>query len=236
MPSAPKPYHTFVTPTTSFHLATKPSLWLTVDEAAIAYQLPDLNHALSTFFANGDTSFQDSQHAITKLQIWHKLRVQQFSYHNKTLLSPQMLHAIPPSTTNPHSQYDSIIISVQPQSDWPRDGLAGHSVSQLRMIFRLAHSDLFLVYVQHFNIVPQSNLTNVSPATGMHLLRWAVQGNEHVGEVIPLTHIHSPAHLVPNFGQEAHSHLTCLSSYKFSNEFWLDKYWTKEFYYVLSPA
>ena len=207
MPSAPKPYRTFMTPTSGFHLATKPSLRLTVDEASIAYQLPDLEHALATFFANRDASFQGSQCAIAKLQIWHKLRVQQFSYHDKTLLAPQTLHAIPPSTANPHGQYDSVITSVHPQSDWPRNGLAGHCVSQLRMIFRLTRSDLFLAYVQHFNIVPQSNPVNINPATDMHLLRRVVRGNgQRVGEVILLTRI------------------------------WLNKYWTKEFYYALSPA
>ncbi|KAL4071215.1 hypothetical protein V8B97DRAFT_2024097 [Scleroderma yunnanense] len=122
MPSVLKPYHTFTTPTTD---------------------------ALATFFANRDTCFQGPQHPITRLQIWHKVCVQKFSYHNRTLL-------------------------IHPQSDWPRDGLVGHSVTQLHMIFHLAHSDLFLMYVQHFNIVPQSNPTNVNPATGMHLLRLTV--------------------------------------------------------------
>ncbi|KAI6095341.1 hypothetical protein F5141DRAFT_1068473 [Pisolithus sp. B1] len=120
---------------TSFHLATKPLLWLTVDEASVTYWVPDLEPALATFFANRDTSFQVLQLAVTKLQIWHKF--------------------------------------VHPGSNWPGDGLAGHSISQLCMIFCLVHSDLFLTYVQHFNIVPQSNPINVNPVT---------------------------AHLVPNFG------------------------------------
>ncbi|KAI6100764.1 hypothetical protein EDD16DRAFT_1717073 [Pisolithus croceorrhizus] len=210
---------------------------LTVNEAGITYQLPDLEHVLATFFGNRDTSFQVSQPAIIKLQIWHKLHVQQLSYYSKTLLLPQTLHAVPPSVAKPHGQYDSIIISTHPESDWPGDGLAGHSISKLHMIFCPACLDLFLAYIQHFNIVPQSNPINVNPVTGMHLLRQVVQSNgQQVGEVIPLTLIHSPAHLVPNFGQEAHPHLTCLSSYEFSNEFWLNKYWTKEFYYALSPA
>ncbi|KAI6010124.1 hypothetical protein EDC04DRAFT_2581204 [Pisolithus marmoratus] len=237
VPSVPKPYCTFTTPMTGFHLSAKPSFQLTIDEASVAYQLPDLKHALVTFFANGDMSFQVLQCAITKLQIWRKLCVQQLSYHNKTLLSPQTLHAIPPSMAHPHGQYNSIITNIHPESDWPGDGLAGHSVSQLCLIFHLTCSDLFLTYVQHFNIVPQSNPSNVNPATSMHLLRRAVRNNgQQVGEVIPLTLICSPAHLVPNFGRGAHPCLTCLSSYEFSNKFWLNKYWAKEFYYVLSPA
>ena len=74
-PSAPKPYRTFATSTTGFHLATKPSLWLSVDEAAIAYQLPDLKDTIIAF-ANGDVCFQ-GQHGIENLQIWHKVRLQQ---------------------------------------------------------------------------------------------------------------------------------------------------------------
>ncbi|KAI5984418.1 hypothetical protein EDD15DRAFT_2177214 [Pisolithus albus] len=229
-PSARKPYCTFATATTAFHLATKPSLRLTVDEAATTYQLPALEGAIATFFANGDTCFQGREHATNKLYIWHKVRVQQLSYHDRNLLPPQTLRAIPPASANPYGRYDPVIVSVHPQSDWPRSGLAGHSVSQLRIIFRLSCSDLFLAYVQHFNIA-----TNVSPATGMHLLKRAVGGNgQRVGEVIPLTRICSPAHLVPNFGRVAHSRLTSLSSYELSNDFWLNKYFSKEFYYALS--
>ena len=232
-PSVPKPYCMFATSTTGFHLATKPSSQLTVDEAATAHQLPDLGAAIAAFFSNEDLHFQ----VPNKLQIWDKVRVQQLSYHNKTLLSPQTLRAIPPSMVNPHGQYDSVIISPHSQSDWPKSGLVGHSVTQLRIIFRMLRSDLFLAYVQHFDVVRQSNPANVSPVTGMHMLKWAVRGNgQRIGEVIPLTRIRSPAHLVPNFGREAHSHLTNLSSYEFSNEFWLNKFWSKELYYVLSSA
>lgn len=85
-------------------------------------------------------------------------------------------------------------------------------------------------------MVSHSNPTNVDPATGMHMLKWAARGNgQCIGEVIPLIHIYSPAHIIPNFGHEAHACLTNLSSYELSNEFWLNKYWSKEFYYALSP-
>ncbi|KAI6018243.1 hypothetical protein PISMIDRAFT_107685 [Pisolithus microcarpus 441] len=201
----------------------------------MTYQLPSLEGAIATFFANGNTCFQGHEHATNKLYIWHKVHVQQLSYHDRNLLLPQTLHAIPPLSMNPYGRYDSVIISIHPQHEWPRSGLAGHSVSQLHIIFCPLCSDLFLAYVKHFNIVPQSSPTNVSPATGMHMLKWAVGGNgQHVGEVIPFTHIHSPAHLVPNFRHVAHSHLTSLSSYELSNDFWLNKYFSKEFYYALS--
>lgn len=236
-PSAPRPYRTFATSTTGFHLATKPSLRLSIDEAAALYMLPDLHSAVTTFFASDEMRLQVPQPRIDKLQIWHKVRVQQMSYHdNKILLSPQTLLAVPPSAAHSYGQYDSAIISPNLQSDWPRNGLAGHSVAQLRMIFRLPRSDFFLAYVQHFSIVPQSNPTNVSPVTGMHLLKRVVRGNGRIGEVIPLIRIRSPAHIIPNFGHKAHSRLTVASSYELSNDFWLNKYWTKELYYALSSS
>ena len=167
--------------------------------------------------------------------MWHKIRVQQLAYHDrKTPLAPQTLRAVPPSNTNRYGQHDAVIISPQLQSDWPKSGLKGHSVAQLRIIFRLIHSDLFLAYVQHFTVATHSN---PNPASGLHKLQRATRRNgERIGEVILLTQIRSSAHLIPNFGNEAHSRLTNLSSYELTNEFWLNKYWTKELYYTLSSS
>ena len=114
--------------------------------------------------------------------------------------------------------------------------LSGHSIIQLRMIFRPLSSEHFLAYVQHFNIVPQQGtVSNVHPRTGMHMLRCAVRADRsRIGEVVPITQVQSPAHLIPNFGKEAHPHLMRENSYKASSEFWLNKYWSKQFYFALS--
>ena len=175
---------------------------------------------------------------MLKLQVWHKVHVQQASYHDDKILEPpQTVCAIPPSAVNPYGQWDSVIISSHPMSDWPKHGLVGHSIAQLQIIFHLLHSDLFVVYVQHFHVTPQSNPANVSTVTGMHLLKRTIRANgRRIGEVIPLTLIPSPAHLIPHFGPKAHSCLTKLSSYELNTEFWLNKYWSKEFYFVLSPG
>ncbi|KAF9227897.1 hypothetical protein BS17DRAFT_857563 [Gyrodon lividus] len=230
-PSAPRPFRTFTTATTAFHLVTKPSLRMTVAEASIEYGLPDLTSALSRFLAqqNDDSALVPSD----KLQIWQKVRM---SYHNHEILElPQTLHAIPPSSANLHGQYDPVIVSDEPQSDWPECGLVGHSVVQLHIIFCPLHTDFFAAYIQRFNIVPQCNPMNVSPVSGMHMLKRAVWANgQQIGKVIPLTFICSPAHLIPHFGTEAHLCLTKLSSYELSSKFWLNKYWSKEFYYALS--
>ncbi|KIM55157.1 hypothetical protein SCLCIDRAFT_135287, partial [Scleroderma citrinum Foug A] len=225
-----RPYRTFVTSTTGFHLAIKPSLQVSIDEAATLYQLPGLKDAITTFFAS-----QGMQLCMDRLQVWHKIHVQQLAYHDrKTPLALQMLHAVPPSNAHPYGQYDMAIISPQSQSDWLKSGLRGHLVAQLQIIFHLTHSDLFLAYVQHFTVTAHSN---PSPVTGMHKLQQATRRiGECIGGVILLTQIQSPAHLILNFGNEAHSRLTNLSSYELTNEFWLNKHGTKELYYALSSS
>ncbi|KAN0074461.1 hypothetical protein V8E55_011873 [Tylopilus felleus] len=217
-PDVPKPLRMFTTSTTVFHLTTKPLSQLSLTGAANKYNLSNLIPAVSTFVAqwNGTSVAPDP----IKLQVWHNVHVQQKSYHMEELEPPQTLCAHPPSASNPYGLYDS-----------PTRGhkVVGHSVIQLQLVFRPLHCDFFAAYVHHFNV------GNVSAVTGMHILKQAVRTNgEHIGEVIPLTFICSPAHLIPNFGAEAHSHLTKLSSYELSTEFWLNKYWSKESYYTLS--
>ena len=106
------------------------------------------------------------------------------------------------------------------------------------MVFHPLQSNYFLAYVHCFNIVPQQGTPNqVHPGTGMHLLQHAVRSDgSRIGDVIPIMQVHSLAHLIPNFGNEAHSRLTRDNSYDVSNEFWLNKYWLKEFYFALSSC
>ena len=105
------------------------------------------------------------------------------------------------------------------------------------MTFHPLHFDHFVAYVQCFDIVPQQGIpNNINSGTGMHLVQRTTKPNgSRISNVIPVTWIHSPAHLIPNFGKEAHTCLTGESSYELSTEFWLNKFWMKEFYYALSP-
>ncbi|KAI5982093.1 hypothetical protein EDD15DRAFT_2403257 [Pisolithus albus] len=81
VPNAVLPHRIFVTSTTAFRLAVKPSLHVTIDEAA------------ETFVLNPSAE---------KVQIWFKVRVQQPSYHDRSSLeSPQSLLASPPSAYLP---------------------------------------------------------------------------------------------------------------------------------------
>lgn len=114
--------------------------------------------------------------------------------------------------------------------------LSGHFIIQLQMIFHPLSSEHFLAYVQHFNIVPQQGaVSSVHPGMGMHMLQWVVRSDgSRIGGVIPITQVQSPTHLIPNFGKEAHPCLTHENSYKVCSKFWLNKYWSKEFYFTLS--
>ena len=136
IPNTVKPHRTFSTTTTAFHLATKPSQSLSIDEAATTFNLPDLHEALCTFFCR----FEDgTPHAVSgvrtggnlvlpfnRLQIWHKIHVQQRLYHNTEASAvPQTLRALSPSASHPHGLYNATVSNAKPQSDWPRCSLDG---------------------------------------------------------------------------------------------------------------
>lgn len=71
----------------------------------------------------------------------------------------------------------------------------------------------------------------------MHVLRRAKRANgEPFGDVIPLDHVRSPAHLVPRFGKTADKRLSSSNSRALTREFWLNKYWDKETFYALSNS
>ncbi|KAF8545846.1 hypothetical protein OG21DRAFT_1491852 [Imleria badia] len=118
--------------------------------------------------------------------------VWQLLYHEERHVdAPQTLRAFPTSSDCSHGLYDTAVISSGPDSNWPWEGLEGHSVVQLRLVFCPANADYLAVYVQHFNIVSQQG----NPC-GVHLA------------TVPVSHIQSAAHLIPSFGKQAHSRLT----------------------------
>ncbi|KIM50197.1 hypothetical protein SCLCIDRAFT_34549 [Scleroderma citrinum Foug A] len=219
IPDAVLPHRIFASSTTAFRLATKPSLWTTIDEASEKYGLADLRLAITDYFRCVDRTTQATL-ATDGMQIWFK--------------APQSLLTSPPSPRLPNGRYDFAIISETDESDWPSNGLRGHSVVQVHLIFQLLRSNVFLAYIQRLNAtIPSSN--TFDSAAGMHVLKRAIRNNgTRAGEVIPLRYICSPAHVIPRFRKEANSRLTAHTSYELSNEFWLNKYWNKEFFYALS--
>ncbi|KAI6013414.1 hypothetical protein PISMIDRAFT_105428, partial [Pisolithus microcarpus 441] len=148
----------------------------------------------------------------------------------------QSLLASPPSAYLPGGRYDFAVISQVDESDWSSNSLRGHAIAQLCLIFCLYCSNTFLAYIQCFNATfPSSSSYTTDAAAGMHVLKCTIQSDgARVGKVIPLHHICLPAHVIPHFGKEANPCLTHHNCYELSNDFWLNKYWNKEFFYALS--
>jgi len=128
IPTAIKLYRTFSTTMTAFHLASKPSLHLSLDEAAEMFKIPDLHQALVEYLhrlENGThiVSGTRSNHCtlpFDRIQIWYKVHTQQMQYYiSKVPDAPQTLRAVPPSTSCPHGLYNAVVINAEPQSEWP---------------------------------------------------------------------------------------------------------------------
>lgn len=102
-------------------------------------------------------------------------------------------------------------------------------------------SNLFLAYVQRFDVVPQLNPKLSSragpfpePATSMFVLKRAVRASgAPLGDIIPLTQLRALADLAPRFGAQADPRLTKQTSLAYSTEFWLNKYFDKETFFAL---
>jgi hypothetical protein len=128
--------------------------------------------------------------------------------------------------------------------------VSGHHIAQLRLIFRAVPTqtflpslgtDLFLSYVQRFDIIPQPNPTSSNekgpyphPSTGMYLLKRARRSDRAImGDVVPLARLRALIGMVPRFGKEADTRLTWGTTLEHSSEFWLNKYFDKELFYAL---
>ena len=128
---------------------------------------------------------------------------------------------------------------------WP-----GHCVAQLWLIFRMVPpkgltqyiSNIFLTYAQHFDVVPHLNPkysahagSFLESATSMFALKWAVlAGGAPLGDTVPVLQLHALADLIPRFGAQIDPHLTKQTSFAYSTEFWLNKYFNKQMYYALT--
>jgi hypothetical protein len=131
----------------------------------------------------------------------------------------------------------------------------GHIVVDVRLIFQilptapftddtpLGHqiTGRFLAYIQRYDVVPQRDPTGAQhgmypdSSTGLYLLKRAVRSTgEVLGDIIPLDQLRSLADVAPRFGEEASPGLTNTNSIVFAKEFWLNKYFDKEHFYILS--
>ncbi|KAG2137455.1 uncharacterized protein EDB93DRAFT_1091268, partial [Suillus bovinus] len=234
------------------HLAYDPSIRaISVDDAALKFNIPDLQPALADFLCREDTHRNDHIHAIggarraepnallpfNTLQVWFKLRLQDTDIHNTSIVQPaQTLNCAPPCDLWTSGQYDTAIVNHEEGCSWPADGLRGHCIAQIRLIIcpiakrgtEWSWKDRFLTYVQQFDIGDRE------PAMKLHLLKRAKRSNgTRIGDIIPVTQLRVPVNIVPRFGSNADNHLTLYNSIKYSSEFWLNRYWDKNMFFPL---
>ncbi|KAG1897426.1 uncharacterized protein F5891DRAFT_1129905 [Suillus fuscotomentosus] len=249
----PLPLRTFVVGRTAFHLAYSLSIRaISIDDAALKFGLPDLRSAFADFLCREDTHGYGHIHPLggarragsnaslpfNELQIWFKLQLQDTEFHDTTNVRPaQTLNCVPPSDIWTFGRYETVIVNNEDGHSWPADGLHGHVIAQIRLIFcpirkmdtQGAWKDHFLTYVQHFN-----NSTEREPATHLHLLKRVKRSNgTRIDDVIPVTQLRAPVNVVPQFGASADPHLTQYNGMEHASEFWLNKYWDKNTFYPL---
>ncbi|KAF8178181.1 hypothetical protein K438DRAFT_1485170, partial [Mycena galopus ATCC 62051] len=248
-PNAPKPFRTFTSRNeeTAFHLNRDASdVQLTVEAAATRFKLPDLRPALVAYLNKAGQAqlaiggrrpvLYDTSLPFSKIQFWNSVRIQSKSYHdNSQILVPQTVNAAPPdpSGTWKCGRADAVLVNVDPQFRWPASGLGGHIICQLRMIFRVIPRDNsppsgtegFLAYVQRFD------MGLVDPASGMVRLRRSTRADlSPKGDIIPLHHVRVPVEISPRFGKTADRRLKKETSLDYSDEYWLSKWFNKEFF------
>ncbi|KAH9027612.1 hypothetical protein EDB85DRAFT_2074745 [Lactarius pseudohatsudake] len=247
-PRAPLPFRTVVHGNTALHLSRDPAMKaMSVEDAMAMFNLPDLRGALADFLVRADAgdpiwiggrrvADSDSPLPFRNLQVWTKVQLQHRSYYAPNhILPPQSINASPPSGPWPCGHSDVVLFNMDHNKVWPYSGLEGHRIGQLRLIFRAVPSqafppsstDLFLSYVQRFDIVPQPNPVAPAqrgvyphPSTGMYLLKRARRNDGAImGDVVPLAQLRALVNLE--------------TALEYSSEFWLNKYFDKELFYAL---
>ncbi|KAJ7046412.1 hypothetical protein C8F04DRAFT_1206239 [Mycena alexandri] len=263
-PNAPTPYRTFTAPdnSTAFHLTRDyVGRQVEIDDAAIKFRLLDLRACLETYLHRGPGSqliMGGKRPALPghilplgqKLEFWNNVRIQSRSFHNfNKILLPETVNASPPDAAWKFGRGDTVIVNTDSASHWPKSGLTGHTVCQIRMIFRVVpprycaprpETRGFLAYVQAFKVVPQTNPKGggkgmlPEPASGMYLLKRARRSDGSImGDVIPLDRLRAPVELTPRFGKVADRRLSKETSLDLCEEFWLSNWYNKELFFAL---
>ncbi|KAJ7916120.1 hypothetical protein B0H13DRAFT_2231709 [Mycena leptocephala] len=237
-PNAPTPFRTFssLDSNTAFHLSRDHvGRQLTVDAAATKFRLPDFRPALAAYLHRKQgnqliiggkrPNLRDDTLLFDKIEYWNNVRIQSRSFHDTNkILVPETINAAPPDGHWKCGHADAVIVNTSSEHQWPHSGLAGHTICQLRMIFRV-----------RFNIVPQMRGGFPEPASGMYQLKRARRVDKSImGDIIPLDRLRVRVELTPNFGKMADRRLKKETSLDYCDEFWLAKWFNKELFFALS--
>ncbi|KAG6373163.1 hypothetical protein JVT61DRAFT_6780 [Boletus reticuloceps] len=252
MASASKvwPPRSFTSGSVAIHLNFDPSYSrISIDQATRLFSLPDLRRLLTTYFnkqrqSSGNMLRDASEYSLpfNYIQVWFKVRVQQKSFHDDSIIGPTFtINTHPPNRHWKHGRYDAAIFAVGGSDIWPKSGLTGHIVAQVHMIFcpippRGTHpvwASQFLACIQPFNILSNGN---VDPATRMYTLKRSMRsrGTERVTDIIFLDKIRSYTHIIPKFGKEADCRLTLANVLHFADMFYLNHFFDKDFFFAIS--
>ncbi|KAJ7725009.1 hypothetical protein DFH07DRAFT_871814 [Mycena maculata] len=234
---------------------------LTVDATATRFRLSDLRPALAEYLHRPLTSrlviggrrprLKDERLPFDKLEVWHNLRIQNHAFHDSNkILIPETINTDPPDNNWICGRADPVLVNSDSEVKWPQNGLEGHTICQLRMIFRVvpwrdsqpvSGTSRFLAYVQRFDVVNQTDpATNMSgpipePASGMYHLKRARRSDQSImGDIVLLDRLRARIELTPRFGKAADRRLTKETSLDYCDDFWLSKWFTKELFFALS--
>jgi len=129
----------------------------------------------------------------------------------------------------------------------------GHLVAEIRLVFRIVpptgsevHQqpfifDSFLVYAQQFDVVPQQ-VNNIPTktldlVTKLYSLKRAKRADgSRFGDILFLDQVRAFADVAPQFGKVAPNTFQKTSSIQLASEFWLNTFFTKDFYYAITRA
>lgn len=154
--NTPHPFRTFMAGSiTAIHVNREPYLRRTsIDEIASRFRIPDLAPSLAHFLlraAEGDRSLytvggrrppaaSTTSIPFQKLEVWQGFRIQLKDYHDPCIVHPpQTLCASPPTEEWPLGRFDTALINIDPDEEWPQSKMLG-SDSCVTIFLPLIHS------------------------------------------------------------------------------------------------
>ncbi|KAG0702891.1 hypothetical protein DFH29DRAFT_804305 [Suillus ampliporus] len=254
----PHPPRTFIASSnTAIHLNYDPShTRVRVDDIANEFNILDLRVILSDFLLHdardggvihgvgGPRRRPSIDHPLIlpfeRVQVWYSVRLQQTSFHDPSIVLPaQTVHTSPSSPRWPKGRQDTVLVNVESASDWPKSGLTGHAICELHLIMRpiprrgsrITWRDQYLCYMQGLTI------GSINSAMEMHILKCTKYSDgTPVSSILPLHQLRAFVSVIPRLGDAADARFTMATTTRYSQSFFLNKYFDKEFYNTLYYA
>ncbi|KAG8824557.1 hypothetical protein FRC19_001546 [Serendipita sp. 401] len=212
----------------------------TLPTLSILYQLPYLRQHLSDFLRKtlkiSDGESTNPLSAIERIDVWKNLRIRVPDVQDDEMFSQiHTAYALPPQQdpAYPLGYCHCVLVRTSPDAEYSR--IQGHSVMQLRLIFRvfLSHQlnhptkQLDLAYAYYFTSPHQS----AEPDINMYRISKAVcLSGQRIGGIIPLDTISRFVQLIPVFGSKARKSVTQRTSSEVYRDFYVNSFATLQTY------